>query len=98
MKSDVVFFSVKLLGDEMPRSRPAGQRWVYFSREAYIPFKPEFRFIFNHTMTYHSHSDIPVPIGSTVRKDKPSHSNVTRLKKKKTKLAAWMSSHCGRGP
>ena len=96
MKSDVVFFSATLMGDEIPHSRPAGQRWVYFSRESLhnYPIKPEFRFVFNHTMTYHSHSDIPVPIGRTVRKDKPSHSNVTRLMKKKTKLAAWMSSHC----
>ena len=95
-KSDVVFFSAKFIGPKMPNSRPAGQRWVYFSHESlhYFPFTPKFRFVFNHTMTYHSHSDIPAPIGRTVKKDKPSHSNVTRLMKKKTKLAAWMSSNC----
>ena len=94
MKSDVVFFPAKLMGHQMPPSRASGQRWVYFSHESllYYPLEPRFRFVFNHTMTYHSHSDIPVPMGRTIKKEEP-HFNVTGLKKK-SKSAVWMSSHC----
>ena len=83
--------------DDLPSYRPAGQRWVGYTRES--PFHTETKFadqIYNHSMTYSPHADISVPYGECTRlvKSNPHYKDGTNFAAGKKHLAAWFVSNC----
>ena len=89
-QSDVVIFPGRVLKQKIVDQRPPGQKWVYSNHESLfnVKFNKKYQYVFNHTMTYHTHSDIAYSIGGCIR---PSEYYWFR---NKTKLVAWMASHC----
>ncbi|GFY64662.1 alpha-(1,3)-fucosyltransferase C [Trichonephila inaurata madagascariensis] len=101
MESDAVMFHLRTVSmTDIPRSRSSRQKWIFFSLEAppYSHFHG-FAFMkdmFNWTMTYRSDSDIVLPYGRVIRKDRSTFrlDNLRLLWKQKRKMATWMVSHC----
>ena len=96
--SDVVIIPARAVKHQMPHYRPPGQRWVFYSGESFHYVRPQliYRLAFNHTMTYHKHSDIDTSkFGMIPRQvlpiDDPDDVNVI---KSEDTLVMWMSSHC----
>ncbi|KAK6194607.1 hypothetical protein SNE40_000212 [Patella caerulea] len=61
--------------------------------------RPSFRKVawqheINWTMSYRLDSDIVYPYGLITKRNLPSNKNYTDIIKRKTKVAAWMTSHC----
>lgn len=100
-ESDAVLFHMRTLCMlDIPRNRTPNQKWIFFTLESppYSHFQG-FNFMdnmFNWTMTYRRDSDIFIPYGRIIPKDARTE-NATDLHlmwKKKTKMTAWMVSHC----
>ncbi|GBO04944.1 Alpha-(1,3)-fucosyltransferase C [Araneus ventricosus] len=101
MESDAVLFHLRTLSmTDIPSSRTAHQKWVFFSLEAppYSHFHglAFMRDMFNWTMTYRRDSDIVIPYGKAVRTNKSAFNSnkLHSLWKEKSKMAVWMVSHC----
>ncbi|XP_055933249.1 alpha-(1,3)-fucosyltransferase C-like [Argiope bruennichi] len=101
MESDAVLFHLRTLSmTDIPNSRDARQKWIFFSLEAppYSQFHglAFMRNMFNWTMTYRKDSDIAIPYGKAVRTNASSFdtNNVYSLWRSKSKMAVWMVSHC----
>ncbi|CAL1293403.1 unnamed protein product [Larinioides sclopetarius] len=101
MESDAVLFHLRTLSmTDIPSSRTAHQKWIFFSLEAppYSHFHglSFMRNMFNWTMTYRKDSDIVIPYGKAVRTNQSSFSlnDLYSLWKAKSKMAVWMVSHC----
>ena len=96
----VIFNAVNIQMNRPPKKVP-GQVWIFFTLESpyfssdYNFNSTEWRNKLNWTMTYRSDSDIWYPYGRISKKEKSSNINFTEVTKTKTKLAAWLVSHCG---
>ncbi|XP_066960414.1 alpha-(1,3)-fucosyltransferase C-like isoform X1 [Macrobrachium rosenbergii] len=103
----VVFHPIDLHPDYvLPEYHPPNQIWIFFTLEAPAAVVEDQHVnmshlggLFNWTMTYRRDSDVVVPYGKVIPKTLPSnHTPKVRdywAEKSKTKLAAWMVSHCG---
>ncbi|KAK7489766.1 hypothetical protein BaRGS_00018948 [Batillaria attramentaria] len=56
--------------------------------------KPAWKSAFNWTMTYRNDSDLVGLYGALSKRETPLVKNYTDIVAKKTKMAAWLSSHC----
>jgi len=76
-------------------SRNPDQRWVYLSDESqwYSGLYPQYEGMFNWTMTFQTHSDVPVPYGRIIRKLDKEETD-TDYYSSKPLLAATLQSHC----
>jgi len=81
--------------DVVALPRKPDQRWVYLSDESQwnSALYPHYEGLFNWTMTFHSHSDVPVPYGRIVKATHPGAP--TDYYSTKPLLAATLQSHCG---
>ena len=98
-RSDVLLLNVGTLlrPTHLPTYRPEGQRWVAYTRESPHHVRTEFPSdMFNHTMTYSPHSDIPVPYGECHQLPdiNPHYNAATNMAAGKKHLAAWFVSNC----
>ncbi|XP_041366106.1 alpha-(1,3)-fucosyltransferase C-like isoform X2 [Gigantopelta aegis] len=97
---DAVIFNAVGYPENLPPRKVPGQVWVYFTLESpyhsadYKFNRPEWRNMFNWTMTYRADSNIWYPYGRIRKREKPIQLDFQGLTKNKTKLAAWFVSHC----
>ena len=84
--------------DDLPRTRTAEQRWVFFNLES--PYNTRvnlslFNGLFNWTSTYSSESDLPAPYGSYKISHQPSRTPVHNHSAiQRPRLAAWFVTNC----
>ncbi|XP_055037069.2 alpha-(1,3)-fucosyltransferase 7 [Misgurnus anguillicaudatus] len=71
--------------------RPASQRWVWLSLEAYNGNLAAYKNLFNLTMSYHPQADITVPYGKLIVKERPSQDFV--IPKNKSHEVCWVVSN-----
>jgi hypothetical protein len=102
-KADAVFFHFwkkDLFLDDMPKSRSPKQLWATFNQEPPAMFATttakfsDYRYAFNITFSYRLDSDIALPYGAYHRYPNPISLPTDDFAKGKTKLVAWMVSHC----
>lgn len=94
-KSDAI--EVSLLSKSKRRNNK--QLWVFLTDESplHTNIWPEYKNIFNWSMTYRSNSDVPVPYGRTIPKKYnklDTNKLITKNINKKNKLVAIMGSNC----
>ncbi|KAM7445493.1 alpha-(1-_3)-fucosyltransferase [Porites harrisoni] len=104
LQSDAVIFHGRDMPEKMPTRRTTNQRWVYFIQENPHYTSPEplkYNGMFNWTMTYKRSSDVWAPYGTyrtaednDLRRSYFSSGADRDFAAKKTRLAAWASSHC----
>lgn len=106
-KSSAVMFctTCNAMGYEPPLSRlerPADQVWIFMSMESPIyhcwhsDFKsPSWRDTMNWSMTFRTDSDVTFPYGYLKTVTPPTERNYSEIFRRKTKIAAWIVSHCG---
>lgn len=95
--SSAVLFHVPRLNPILPKIRPPGQVWIFFSLEspANVPKLPEYwRGQFNWTMTYNQKSDFQISFGKFVKREFPRQRNWTEVVMQKSKMVAWFVSNC----
>ncbi|XP_059139028.1 3-galactosyl-N-acetylglucosaminide 4-alpha-L-fucosyltransferase FUT3-like [Physella acuta] len=77
--------------------RPPGQRWVFFNFDPavknYYLEREEVKSLFNWTLTYQLHADVPFPFG-LLEKYQPPYKDIDRIYDDKSKNIAWFVSHC----
>ena len=82
--------------------RPVDQPWIFYSLESPINI-PKHSKIYqneywknamNWSMTYRVDSDINKPYGYLIKRTVPITRNYSAIFKRKTKMAAWIVSHC----
>ena len=91
--SSVVIIPGRSMASRMPY-RHRNQSWVFYTAESFIYVKPlkKYRFVFNHTMTYHKHADIDSSQFGFIPHQHESNYQISP--KMKGKLVVWMASHC----
>ncbi|KAL8600845.1 hypothetical protein ACOMHN_056503 [Nucella lapillus] len=102
-QSSALIWSGQIMRSPSPpeRSHP-GQVFVFHNHEPqtrswiYSPSfrRPAWRSAFNWTMHYRFDSDIVDLYGYIAKRETPLHKNYTDIVQKKTRLAAWLVSHC----
>ncbi|KAK3587521.1 hypothetical protein CHS0354_004801 [Potamilus streckersoni] len=84
-----------------PLQRNQNQVWIFFGLESpqhywYHRYRsPEWKSMFNWTMTYRLDSDIPHPYGVLLTKSNPTDRDYRTIFRAKKKFAVWIVSHCG---
>ncbi|XP_059139032.1 3-galactosyl-N-acetylglucosaminide 4-alpha-L-fucosyltransferase FUT3-like [Physella acuta] len=77
--------------------RPNGQRWIFFNFDPAIKNynldREEVKSVFNWTLTYQLHADIPMVYG-ILEKYQPPYKDIDRIYDGKSKNVAWFVSHC----
>ena len=91
-----VFHTEKVV---MPKNRNPQQKFIFFAKESEtrtFTVPVYMKGIFNVTMSHRLDSDIPVPYGAIKRKlpSDPRPKPGMNFAAKKTRLAAWVVSHC----
>ncbi|XP_021953092.2 alpha-(1,3)-fucosyltransferase C [Folsomia candida] len=100
--------SIPFIRNDMPKNRHEDQVWVYLNRESPVYIEEDltpYANLFNWTMTYRTDSDVVYPYGVIVDEDatqdrmsrqliNSDYSNWIEFTRKKTKLAAWVVTHC----
>ena len=99
--SAVLFHVPNIMDEDPPGPRHPDQRWVYVVLESPIALYDAGRVVrpwrgqFNWTMSYRLDSDIVLPYGEVRKLSKPlPRPDYHAVAKSKTKLVAWMVSHC----
>ena len=99
-KADAVIFHASRISTTKPpfEKRP-GQVWVAHAVEPPPHWwrgyaSPEWRGVFNWTMTYRTDPDIFSPVGRLVRLPTTLPNNYTEIASRKTKSIAWFVSNC----
>ena len=96
----ILYWGPKYKNSSYTIMRPRDQVWIFNQHEPTASYKLEhfdgMQNIFNWTMTYSQHSDLPLPYGAL--KLKPTATMPKRdylaIAKNKTKDAIWIVSHC----
>ncbi|XP_013385385.1 alpha-(1,3)-fucosyltransferase C [Lingula anatina] len=102
-EADAVLFIDYCLSEPPPQGRNPRGRWVYVCHESpcnSLWSLHKWNGLFNWTMTYTKESDIYSPYARLVHNERGSSVSVLSkersllIAKKKSKLVAWMASHC----
>ncbi|KAL8600855.1 hypothetical protein ACOMHN_056513 [Nucella lapillus] len=102
--SAALVWNGQIMNDPQPPVRPfPDQVFVFHNTEPQKPdwihragFRgPPWKSAFNWTLDYRFDSDIISPFAYVVNRNKPLTKNYTDIVARKTKMAAWLVSHCG---
>lgn len=99
--ADAVAFHDADMPGEMPNRTTSKQIWIYFNLESPLnSHAPDYRNVFNWTMSYRADADIFTPYGDFTPLDCDEKQQTQRLYSRrnfslgKTRMIAWMSSNC----